>query len=93
MCEVLPRQFALRLGQGDYKTQGKACNHLNGLRSSTGHYVRALICNMGTFTGEAFKVPYVLRTVRPLDTQDRSAPTCRYLGFREYIYGGREGTA
>eukprot|EP00445_Apocalathium_hangoei_P014980 CAMPEP_0203882886 /NCGR_PEP_ID=MMETSP0359-20131031/27033_1 /ASSEMBLY_ACC=CAM_ASM_000338 /TAXON_ID=268821 /ORGANISM="Scrippsiella Hangoei, Strain SHTV-5" /LENGTH=2228 /DNA_ID=CAMNT_0050802995 /DNA_START=128 /DNA_END=6814 /DNA_ORIENTATION=+ len=92
VLEVLPRKFPLRLGQGDYKTQGKACNQLNGLRFATGHYVQALDCNMGTFIGEAFKVPYILRTFMPLDQEDRSAPRCRYLGFREYIYTGREGT-
>jgi len=92
VMEVLPRQFPLRLGQGEFKTQGKACNQLNGLRFANGHYVQALDCNMGTFIGEAFKVPYILRTFMPLDKQDRTAPNCRYLGFREYIYTGREGT-
>mmetsp|Transcript_1645 Transcript_1645/g.4577 ORF Transcript_1645/g.4577 Transcript_1645/m.4577 type:complete len:2143 (-) Transcript_1645:437-6865(-) len=92
VLEVLPRKFPLRLGQGEYKTQGKACNQLNGLRFASGHYVQALDCNMGTFIGEAFKVPYVLRTFLPLDKEGRSAPRCRYLGFREFIYTGREGT-
>jgi hypothetical protein len=92
VLEVLPRRFPLRLGQGDYKTQGKACNQLNGLRFATGHFVQALDCNMGTFIGEGFKVPYVLRMFMPLDKEDRAAPRCRYLGFREYIYTGREGT-
>mmetsp|Transcript_170644 Transcript_170644/g.542079 ORF Transcript_170644/g.542079 Transcript_170644/m.542079 type:complete len:2208 (-) Transcript_170644:27-6650(-) len=92
VLEVLPRKFPLRLGHGEYKTQGKASNQLNGLRFATGHYVQALDCNMGTFIGEAFKVPYVLRMFMPLDQEDRTAPRCRYLGFREYIYTGREGT-
>lgn len=92
VLEVLPRKFPLRLGKGDYRTQGKACNQLNGLRFASGHYVQALDCNMGTFIGEAFKVPYVLRMFLPLDKEDRSAPRCRYLGFREFIYTGREGT-
>lgn len=92
VVSVIPRKFPLRLGQGDYKTQGKACNQLNGLRFASGHYVQALDCNMGAFIGEGFKVPYVLRQFMPLDKEDRSAPRCRYLGFREYIYTGREGT-
>jgi len=92
VIEVLPRMFPLRLGQGDYKTQGKACNQLNALRFATGHFVQALDCNMGAFIGEGFKIPYVLRTFMPPDQEDRSAPQCRYLGFREHIYTGREGT-
>jgi len=89
---VLPRMFPLRLGQGDFKTQGKACNQLNGLRFASGHYVQALDCNMGVFIGEGFKVPYVLRVFMPAEKRDRSAPRCRYLGFREYIFTSREGT-
>jgi len=89
---VLPRQFPLRLGQGDFKTQGKACNQLNGLRFASGHYIQALDCNMGVFIGEGFKVPYVLRAFMPLGKKNRVAPRCRYLGFREYIFTGREGT-
>jgi len=93
VLEVLPRKFPLRIGShSDFKTQGKACNQLNGLRFASGHYVQALDCNMGTFIGEGFKVPYVLRSFMPLDKEDRTAPKCRYLGFREYIYTGREGT-
>jgi len=92
VLEVLPRKFALRLGQGDYKTQGKACNQLNGLRFASGHYVQALDCNMGCFIGEGFKIPYVLRMFIPPDQDDRAAPRCRYLGFREVIYTAREGT-
>jgi len=89
---VLPLQFPLRIGQGDFKTQGKACNQLNGLRFATGHFVQALDCNMGVFIGEGFKVPYVLRVFMPLDRKNRIAPRCRYLGFREFIFTGREGT-
>jgi len=89
---VLPRKFPLRLGQGDFKTQGKACNQLNGLRFATGHFVQALDCNMGVFVGEGFKVPYVLRVFMPLDKKNRVTPRCRYLGFREFIFTGREGT-
>merc|ERR1719215_1103788 len=92
VLEVLPRMFPLRLGQGDYKTQGKACNQLNGLRFATGHFMQALDCNMGAFIGEGFKIPYVLRMFMPPDQEDRSAPRCRYLGFRDYIYTSREGT-
>jgi len=92
ILEVLPRKFALRLGQGEYKTQGKAGNQLNALRFAKGHCVQALDCNMGTYIGEGFKVPYVLRAFMPLDKEDRVAPLCRYLGFREYIFTGREGT-
>jgi len=92
IVSVLPRQFPLRLGSGDCKTQGKACNQLNGLRFATGHYCQALDCNMGVFIGEGFKVPYVLRNFMPLDRRNRTAPKCRYLGFREFIFTGREGT-
>jgi len=92
ITEVLPRKFPLRLGKGEFKTQGKACNQLNGLRFAKGHFVQALDCNMGTFIGEGFKVPYVLRCFMPLDKDERVAPRCRYLGFREYIFTGREGT-
>ena len=28
----------------------------------------------------------------PLDQKNRVATRCRYLGFREHIYTGREGT-
>mmetsp|Transcript_124845 Transcript_124845/g.324298 ORF Transcript_124845/g.324298 Transcript_124845/m.324298 type:complete len:2327 (-) Transcript_124845:162-7142(-) len=91
VLEVLPRKFPLRLGEGDFKTQGKAGNQLNGLRFASGHYVQTLDCNMGTFIGEAFKVPYVLRLFMPLDQEDRTAVRCRFLGFREHIYTGREG--
>jgi len=89
---VLPRKFPLRLGQGDFKTQGKACNQLNGLRFASGHFVQALDCNMGCFIGEGFKMPYVLRMFIPPGQEDRAAPRCRYLGFREVIYTAREGT-
>jgi len=92
VVSVIPRKFPLRLGQGEFRTQGKACNQLNGLRFASGHYVQALDCNMGTFIGEGFKVPYVLRQFMPMDKEDRTAPRCRYLGFREFIYTGREGT-
>jgi len=92
VLEVLPRKYSLRLGKGDFKTQGKACNQLNALRFASGHYIQALDCNMGVFSGEAFKVPYVLRLFMPLDKRDRTATRCRYLGFREHIFTGREGT-
>lgn len=92
VLEVLPRKYPLRLGQGEYKTQGKACNQLNGVRFASGHYIQALDCNMGAFRGEGFKVPYVLRLFMPLDKKNRVATQCRYLGFREHIYTGREGT-
>lgn len=91
VLNVLPRKFPLRIGQGDFKTQGKAGNQLNALRFASGHYIQALDCNMGTFIGEAFKVPYILRMFMPLDQEDRAAPRCRLLGFREHIYTGREG--
>eukprot|EP00931_Biecheleriopsis_adriatica_P075897 TRINITY_DN4966_c0_g1_i1.p1 TRINITY_DN4966_c0_g1~~TRINITY_DN4966_c0_g1_i1.p1 ORF type:complete len:2275 (-),score=375.89 TRINITY_DN4966_c0_g1_i1:31-6855(-) len=91
VVEVLPRKFPLRIGQGDYKTQGKACNQLNALRFASGHYIQALDCNMGVFMGEAFKVPYVLRLFMPLDKRNRVATRCRYLGFREHIFTGRDG--
>jgi len=91
VVEVLPRKFPLLLGKGNFRTQGKACNQLNGLRFATGHYVQAMDCNMGVFIGEGFKVPYVLRLFMPLDKRDRVATRCRYLGFREYIFTGREG--
>ncbi|CAJ1407050.1 unnamed protein product [Effrenium voratum] len=92
ILEVLPRKYPLRIGQGEFKTQGKACNQLNALRFASGHYIQALDCNMGTFRGEGFKVPYVLRLFMPLDKKNRVATRCRYLGFREHIYTGREGT-
>jgi len=92
VLEVLPRKFPLRIGKGEYKTQGKAGNQLNALRFATGHYLQALDCNMGCFIGEGFKVPYALRVFMPLDKSDRVATRCRYLGFREHIFTGREGT-
>mmetsp|Transcript_57963 Transcript_57963/g.180146 ORF Transcript_57963/g.180146 Transcript_57963/m.180146 type:complete len:1155 (+) Transcript_57963:268-3732(+) len=92
VVSVLPRKFPLLLGSGNFRTQGKASNQLNGLRFASGHNVQALDCNMGVFIGEGFKVPYVLRLFMPLDKRDRVATQCRYLGFREYIFTGREGT-
>lgn len=92
VLEVLPRMFPLRLGHGDFKAQGKACNQLNGLRFSAGHLVQALDCNMGAFIGEGYKVPYVLRLFLPLEKKGRATPRCRYLGFREFIFTAREGT-
>ena len=92
VIDVLPRMFPLRLGSGEYRTQGKASNQLNGLRFASGHCVQALDCNMGTFIGEAFKIPYVLQAFMPLDKVDRTTPHCRFLGFRESIYTSREGT-
>jgi len=92
VVDVLPRRFPLLLGQGNFRTQGKASNQLNGLRFAMGHNVQAMDCNMGVFIGEGFKVPYVLRLFMPLDKMDRVATRARYLGFREYIFTGREGT-
>lgn len=92
VVEVLPRMFPLRIGEGNYKTQGKACNQMNALWFAAGHRIQALDCNMGAFIGEAFKIPYVLRRFLPLGQKNRVASRCRYLGFREYIYTGREGT-
>jgi len=92
VVSVLPRKFPLLLGAGNFRTQGKASNQLNGLRFASGHNVQAMDCNMGVFIGEGFKVPYVLRLFMPLDKRDRVATTARYLGFREFIFTGREGT-
>jgi len=91
VLEVLPRMYPLRVGTKGCLTQGKASNQLNALRFASGDCVQAMDCNMGVFMGEAFKVPYVLRLFTPLDATSRSAVRARYIGFREFIFTGRDG--
>lgn len=91
VMEVLPRCYPLRIGTKGCETQGKASNQLNALRFASGHYIQAMDCNMGVFIGEAFKMPYVLRMFAPLDRASRSSVLARYIGFREYIFTGRDG--
>eukprot|EP00411_Alexandrium_monilatum_P072463 CAMPEP_0175565768 /NCGR_PEP_ID=MMETSP0096-20121207/39613_1 /TAXON_ID=311494 /ORGANISM="Alexandrium monilatum, Strain CCMP3105" /LENGTH=561 /DNA_ID=CAMNT_0016869063 /DNA_START=81 /DNA_END=1763 /DNA_ORIENTATION=+ len=95
VMEVLPRKYPLRVGHRDeFMSQGKASNQLNALLFASGHCLQALDCNMGTFMGECYKVPFVLRDFLPADAQwepNRTNVQCRYIGFREYIFTGRDG--
>ena len=56
LVSCVPRRYPLRLGVGEYKTQGKAANHLNAMRNLWGHVTQVMDANMDAFLGEGFKV-------------------------------------
>ena len=104
IMELLPQIFQLRVGSEDaFLAQRKASNQLNALLFASGHCVQALDCNVGAFIGECFKVPYILRDFLPPQRQGanqqqesqhsdhRSRVRCRFIGFREFIFTGRDG--
>jgi len=91
IVEVLPRAFPLVLGEGKFKTQGKAANQLGALRFAQGHYVQMMDANMGAFFGEACKVPFLLRQFQPASVESRKQVACRILGFREVIFTEKHG--
>uniref|UniRef100_A0A7S4PXL8 Glycosyl transferase 48 domain-containing protein n=1 Tax=Alexandrium monilatum TaxID=311494 RepID=A0A7S4PXL8_9DINO len=91
IVDVLPRRFPLLVGEGDFRTQGKAGNQLGALRFARGHYLQMMDSNMGAFLGEACKVPFVLRRFCPFNF-NRASVTARIIGFREFIFTERHGT-
>jgi hypothetical protein len=105
IVEVIPRTFPLRIGSSGFEAQGKACNQMNALMFASGHVIQALDCNMGTFIGECFKVPFLLKEFYPsikIRGEDAEAvkeqirksmtePMARFIGFREHIFTSRDG--
>lgn len=86
MVEVMPRRLPLMIGKNKGNlTQGKAGNQLMALRFCKGFAVQAMDANMGSFIGEAFKVPMVLKRFQPR-FYNRDRVTARLIGFREHIF-------
>jgi len=85
---ALPRRYPLRLGKGDFMTQGKAANHLNVCRTLWGHVTQVMDANMDAFMGEGFKVPFTTHQFqfRSAAGVDRKNVQYRIIGFREFIF-------
>eukprot|EP00931_Biecheleriopsis_adriatica_P011650 TRINITY_DN11272_c0_g1_i1.p1 TRINITY_DN11272_c0_g1~~TRINITY_DN11272_c0_g1_i1.p1 ORF type:complete len:2747 (-),score=476.15 TRINITY_DN11272_c0_g1_i1:166-8406(-) len=86
IVEAMPRRLALMIGKNKANlTQGKAGNQLMALRFCRGFALQAMDANMGSFIGEAFKVPMVLKRFQPRGSS-RDRVTARLIGFREHIF-------
>eukprot|EP00930_Biecheleria_cincta_P067964 TRINITY_DN5496_c0_g1_i1.p1 TRINITY_DN5496_c0_g1~~TRINITY_DN5496_c0_g1_i1.p1 ORF type:complete len:2756 (-),score=417.43 TRINITY_DN5496_c0_g1_i1:241-7377(-) len=86
LVEAIPRRLPLMIGKNKANlTQGKAGNQVMALRFCRGFALQAMDANMGSFIGEAFKVPMVLKRFQPRGTS-RDRVTARLIGFREHIF-------
>eukprot|EP00931_Biecheleriopsis_adriatica_P065572 TRINITY_DN4007_c0_g1_i1.p1 TRINITY_DN4007_c0_g1~~TRINITY_DN4007_c0_g1_i1.p1 ORF type:complete len:2799 (-),score=514.89 TRINITY_DN4007_c0_g1_i1:146-7867(-) len=86
VVEAMPRRLPLMIGKNKANlTQGKAGNQLMALRFCRGFALQAMDANMGSFIGEAFKVPMVLKRFQPRGSS-RDRVTARLIGFREHIF-------
>ncbi|CAJ1337857.1 unnamed protein product, partial [Effrenium voratum] len=86
LMEAMPRRLPLMIGKNKGNlTQGKAGNQLMALRFCKGFALQAMDANMGSFIGEAFKVPMVLKRFQPRGSR-RDVVTARLIGFREHIF-------
>lgn len=86
LMEAMPRRLPLMIGKNKGNlTQGKAGNQLMALRFCKGFALQAMDANMGSFIGEAFKVPMVLKRFQPRGSS-RDVVTARLIGFREHIF-------
>jgi hypothetical protein len=86
VMEVAPRRLPIQIGSNKGNlTQGKTGNQRLALLFSSGEFVQAMDANMGSFIGEAFKVPFVLKRFHP-SSLPRDQVAKRIYGFRENIF-------